>query len=206
MVKAQIGRTDTDAHRAATRRWTGRFIVAGAFVGLPMSVVSAALQADVGFDLSPGVSEAVSFALASAGGPLMSLMYLSLVIRLCERLTDPTSPLAIAIDAIARLGRIGLTGYLASTLCMSVFMAHWGLGMFGQTTWTDRAVLVVLIYAGLLAFAGVWTRVFTVGPLEAVLRSATYLRWPWSPAPAQRTDASDAASGSPSTPPSGPSA
>lgn len=129
----------------------------------------------------------------------MSLMYLSLVIRLCQRVGNASSPAAIVIDAFARLGRIGLTGYLASTLCMSVFMAHWGLGMFGQTTWAERFVLVLLIFGGLLAFAGIWTRVFAVGPLEAVLRSVTYLRWPWSAA-ASAAPAAAAAVPSPSSP------
>jgi uncharacterized protein len=105
-------------------------------------------------------------------------MYLALVVRLCQRVKGPGGPLAMGIDVFARLGRIGLTGYLASTMCMSVFMAHWGLGWFGQTTWTDRLLLVLVIYGGLLVFAGVWTRFFSVGPVESLLRAATYLRRP----------------------------
>ncbi|MFN8731234.1 MAG: DUF418 domain-containing protein [Planctomyces sp.] len=199
MVKAKIGAVDTEAQREATARWTGRFIAAGAFVGLPMSIASVSIQASAWPSVAPGIAEATSFALASAGRPLMSRLSLSLDIRLCQQVGNASSPAAIVIDAFARLGRIGLTGYLASTLCMSVFMAHWGLGMFGQTTWAERFVLVLLIFGGLLVFAGIWTRVFAVGPLEAVLRSVTYLRWPWSAA-ASTAPAAAAAVPSPSSP------
>ncbi len=143
------------------------FIAVGLLIGLPLNILHAVAAQHHG---SLGWEVLGTFGV-QAGGPLMSLMYLSLVLTWAE------SGIARSlVQVLANLGRMGLTGYLLESLFMSAIMLHWGLGWFGDTTWAQRACLVVGIYLLILIIANIWMWIFRIGPLEWLWRTATYLR------------------------------
>ncbi|MGD9689061.1 MAG: DUF418 domain-containing protein [Phycisphaerales bacterium] len=143
------------------------FIGLGLGVGLPLNVL-AAIGSQFHGESPWGLISTFGM---QVGGPLMSLMYLSLIMKWAE--SGAASALA---KTLANLGRMGLTGYLLESLLMSAVMAHWGLAKFGLTTWAERGALVIGIYLIILVIANVWMRAFAFGPLEWLWRSWTYLK------------------------------
>lgn len=144
-----------------------RLLWAGLLIGLPLNVFGVILAQSANEALVMGQSLAFQI-----GGPLMTLMYLVLVMNW----VDSERGLAIS-RAIGQLGRMALTGYLLESFLMSAVMLHWGLGRFGDTTWAERAGWVLGIYAVILLFANTWLSRFRVGPLEWVWRMGTYARF-----------------------------
>ncbi len=149
------------------QHWRKRFIVWGLVVGLPLNVL-----AGIGAIMQGGfVWNLVASVCLNIGGPLMSLMYLALILNWVD-----SGRAALLANALANLGRMALTGYLLESLLMSAVMLHWGLAKFGSTTWAERAGWVVVIYLAILLFSNLWMRRFRFGPLEWLWRSLTYWR------------------------------
>lgn len=142
------------------------FILLGLLIGLPLNV-GAALCAQS----KSMLAQAAASVFMQVGGPLMSLMYLSLVMKWVH-----SGRAAGAARALARLGQMGLSGYILESVLMSAVMAHWGLAKFGLTNWAERGWLVIAIYAVILVLANLWMSVFRIGPLEWLWRTWTYLR------------------------------
>ena len=55
-------------------------------------------------------------------------------------------------------------------------MYWWGLGLFGEVTRVGQIALVIAIYLAQIALSMLWLRFFTIGPMEWVWRTLTYLR------------------------------
>jgi uncharacterized protein len=147
--------------------WRKRLVIAGLFVGLPISILAA-----YAFGYQQFLMWAViAFVGTNIGGPLMSLGYLSAILMLVER-----NPASKAFGFLANLGRMALSGYLLQSLLMSAIMSHWGLGLFGTTTWVQRAGIITVVFLAVLIFANVWIRAFRYGPMEWLWRSACYLK------------------------------
>ena len=147
--------------------WRKRFIVLGLFVGFPISILAAyafSFQEDF-------VWTTIAFVGVNIGGPLMSLGYLSGIILLVE-----SKPANRAFGFLGNLGKMALSGYLLESLLMSAIMSHWGLGLFGTTTWAQRAGIIVVVFVTVLIFANIWMRVFRYGPMEWLWRSLCYLK------------------------------
>ena len=147
--------------------WRKRFIVMGLAVGLPLNI----LGAIGGLMLGNPLWLVTSMLAINIGGPMMSLMYLSLILNWVD-----SGRAAILANALANLGRMALTGYLLESFLMSAVMLHWGLAKFGSTTWAERAGWVIVIYLAIVLFANLWMRRFRFGPLEWLWRSLTYWR------------------------------
>jgi uncharacterized protein len=151
------------------RRLRMTFIATGLLVGLPLSLVGVFMGQN--HPQEGAGAAALANLVTYVCGPLVSLMYLSLVITWVQ------SGRALGVArTLANLGRMGLTGYLLESTLMSVIMLHWGLARFGNTTWAERGVYVVAIYLVILLIANIWMRLFRFGPLEWIWRTVTYLK------------------------------
>ncbi len=148
--------------------WRNKFIRLGLFVGLPLNVLAAIGTLFHGHFLGSLIATVG----LSVGGPMMSLMYLSLIMNWVD-----SGRAAGLVRGLANLGKMGLTGYLLESTLMSGVMTFWGLQRFGNTTWIERAGWVVAIYLVILLFANIWMARFRFGPLEWLWRSFTYLHW-----------------------------
>lgn len=145
-----------------------RVATLGLSLGVPLAGLATALSAMNGGEA--GWSLILGDTLTLLAGPVLAVSYLATVGVVVDRgwLRGITSPLTA-------MGRLALTNYLAQTLITSIIVAHWGLGFFGEFDRLQRVALVFAIYAGQLVFSMLWLKVFTIGPLEWVLRSLTYL-------------------------------
>jgi uncharacterized protein len=113
----------------------------------------------------------VSMVLMQIGGPMVSMAYLALGLRAAARFAG-----AVPVQAVARLGAMGLTGYLGVSLLMSFTMQHWGLGLFDSVPMEWWWVLVPCVWLAMIAFATLWSRRFALGPLEWAWKSFTHLQ------------------------------
>lgn len=150
--------------------WRSRFIALGVGLGLPLSVTGAVLYPGQGGSALAGAAALASMMLA---GPLMALMYFSLVAIFVDRV-----PGARIVRWLAQTGRMALTVYLMESVLMSAIMSHWGLAMFDQTTWAQRLAMCLGVYAALVIAANLWMSRFKYGPMEYLWRAGTYLRLP----------------------------
>lgn len=146
-----------------------RLVWLGLGIGLPLNIAALILAQYT--TVAPVTTLLQTIAL-QIGGPLMTLMYLVLIMNWVD-----SGQMEWFGQRIAALGRMALTGYLLESLLMSAVMLHWGLGRFGSTTWAERSLWVVGIYLLILIFANVWMSRFQYGPLEWLWRIGTYAKW-----------------------------
>jgi uncharacterized protein len=80
--------------------------------------------------------------------------------------------------ALAAVGRMAFTNYLAQTLiCTTIFYGH-GLGLFGSVQRWQQALVVLAIWSLQISWSALWLRHFPQGPLEWLWRALTYMRMP----------------------------
>jgi len=72
--------------------------------------------------------------------------------------------------ALAPMGRMALTGYLASNLIGGLIWYGAGLGLLGRIGLGGSAAIGVVIFAGLVLFSHLWLARFSVGPVEGLWR------------------------------------
>ena len=68
------------------------------------------------------------------------------------------------------MGRMALTGYLASNLIGGFIWYGWGLGLMGQINVAGMAAIGLAIFVALCVFSAVWLKLFPQGPAEALWR------------------------------------
>jgi len=99
------------------------------------------------------------------GGALVSMGWIGLAMLLCRHGWQPR-----ALEAV---GRMAFTNYLLQTvICTTIFYGH-GLGLFGSVSRSEQMAIVLAIWIAQTAGSLWWSRVFLLGPLEWLLRSAT---------------------------------
>lgn len=75
------------------------------------------------------------------------------------------------------VGRMAFSNYILQTLlCTILFYGH-GLGLFGYLERWQQALVVLSIWALILAISPVWLKRNGMGPLERVWRWGTYAQW-----------------------------
>lgn len=102
---------------------------------------------------------------AYLGLPMMAFGYVAMLALWFTRWGRPVA------SALAPMGRLALTGYLASNLIGGFVWYGWGLGQMGRWTMTQMNLLSIAIFAGLCVFSAVWLKVFPIGPVEGLWRT-----------------------------------
>lgn len=157
--------------------WPRRFMLLGLLVGVPGSLLGVYMS-EVQGPNSPiaGLSTGV----VHLFGPMVSLGYIGLAIWLAK------AKLCVwLIAAVAAAGRMALTNYICQSLLVAAYAQHWGMAAFGEVSRVGMVVIVASIYVFQLVFSVIWLRFFTMGPLEFLWRTATYLRLPKLRAPSK---------------------
>ena len=72
--------------------------------------------------------------------------------------------------ALTPMGRMALTGYLASNLIGGFVWYGWGLGLMGQINVAGMGAIAFGVFLTLCIFSAIWLKVFRQGPAEAVWR------------------------------------
>ena len=144
----------------AHRPFLTRVAWIGLLVGTPLSVLYATIR--LGLELPPpfdGLRDA-----AYVGLPVMAFGYLALFSLWFDRGAAGLQRL------LAPVGRMTLTGYLASNAIGTLIFHGYGLGKMGEIGLLACNAIAVGILLALAAFAHLWFRRFRFGPAEWVWR------------------------------------
>jgi uncharacterized protein len=78
--------------------------------------------------------------------------------------------------ALANVGRMALTSYLAASLICTTLFNGYGLGLFGQLGYRQLYAVVLGVWCAQALLSNAWLRWFRLGPAEWLWRSLTYWR------------------------------
>ena len=150
--------------------WHRRFCMIGLGIGLPLELAFASL-AYIG-----AVSERIGVVML--GGLLHEVGSYALCLGLVGGMTLLVSSGAMRwlTGAMASAGRLALSNYLLQTVASTFHMYWWGLAWFGDVTRVQQIGLVLLIYAAQLVVSVIYLRLFTIGPVEWLWRTVTYMK------------------------------
>ena len=147
------------------REWPLRFVLLALAFGVPVSAVGVVVSVSSPGGLGAGSGEAARI----LTGPILALGYLGIWILVVR-----SRLLVMTRHALACVGRMALSNYIAQSIVATFVMYHWGLGQFSTWRLPDLTALVVGIYIAQVVISGWWMRRFRLGPLEWVWRSLTY--------------------------------
>lgn len=136
-------------------------------IGLPLQAIAAGLQiGSIATGNSYSVAGAAGLALGLITAPILTAGYVGSIASLLVR-----RPTALAF--LAPAGRMSLTVYIGESALLSIVFSAYGFGYFGQ--WGALPVVAASIASWLVlsAFAWLWMRRFSKGPLEYVLAVLT---------------------------------
>lgn len=161
---------------SAGRRQLARWLPCLLAVGIPLNLCYAATLAGI----VPPEQEWLALAGFTAigiGAPMLSAVYLLALVSWSERLALPR--------VLLLAGRNSLSTYVLQGVLAGLLFGGYGLGLFGRVGLAGMIPLAAAVALIAIAIVGVIADRFGRGPLEALLRSATYAgRIPKSPAPA----------------------
>ena len=99
----------------------------------------------------------------------MALGYIGMVMIVCK-----LEILSRFRHALACVGQMALTNYLAQSIICNIIFLGFGFGMFGQMQRTEVYYVVFGIWIFQLLFSVFWLRRYHYGPAEWLWRSLTY--------------------------------
>lgn len=153
-----------DASRSARDYWL--LAVVGIGLGLPLNYLETATFIDSGYQIYWGGGFRPSY---DIGRLSLAVGYIGLIMLLCKYALLPALR-----TALAAVGRMALTNYLAqSVICNLIFMGF-GLGLFGELQRYEAYLVVLGVWIFQIIFSLLWLRVYRFGPAEWLWRSLTY--------------------------------
>ena len=149
-----------------TGEWTNADYRKTALIGFGIAVpvyaiLAALIAAD---DFSPVSLYIYSFAATVPVRPLMVAGFAALIILATRRRGR-------LVDRIAAAGRAAFTNYLGTSILMTALFYGWGLGWYGSLTRTELWLVVLPMWALMLAWSKPWLDRFAYGPFEWLWRS-----------------------------------
>lgn len=114
--------------------------------------------------------------LNAIAAPLLAAAYAATMLRLVHRYPWVTSTFAPA-------GKIAATNYIGQSVITSIIFTGYGLALIGRLPDWQVVCIAAVIYTGQLAVSRQWGRRHRYGPVEWLLRRATYGRHQSGPSP-----------------------
>lgn len=152
---------------------TSKMLKIGLGIGLPLNLIPIGLRF---FDLPPYATFAVEFCFA----PILAFGLVALCLKVLPSLPK------LMTDPFRRVGKIALTSYLTQSVLCTTLCYSWGFRLYGTLDWREQVLVCLGVWTFCLVFAAVWTRRFSIGPVEWVWRSAIERRrLPWREGPSQ---------------------
>lgn len=153
-----------DAERL--RRWTPRALLIGVVVALPVSVATVALHT------LHGEVPSYLFGLQELLNPVMTVLYMAAIVWLAH------SSRAASVRRLAPAGRMAASNYIGQSVVMAVIFTGYGFALGDRIPPFAVLTIAVVTYLAQLWVSERWLRGHTYGPVEWLLRAATYRQWP----------------------------
>ncbi len=164
LVGIAAARTDFFEPGSSGRRWLSRAEPWLLGVGIVCNLFYV-LAASAGRDPMPGPM-AIGTLMIALGGPALSAVYLSIILRLSARWKLP--------PVLVLAGRNSLSAYVLQGVLAGLLFGSYGLGLFGAFSFAALLPVSVLIALAAMLIVGQMAKYLGMGPLEFVLRRATY--------------------------------
>jgi uncharacterized protein len=143
--------------------------VAGFGMGLPLVWYGFSVQEACGWS---GIDAAFANTLWNYWGSIgVAAGWVGVVMLLCR-----IDIAAMVRAALACVGRMALSNYLAQSLLCGVIFYGWGLGYYGHFGYAGQLLIVAGIWLAQLIWSPLWLSVFRFGPMEWLWRSLSYWR------------------------------
>ncbi|PWE30762.1 hypothetical protein C4N9_03110 [Pararhodobacter marinus] len=159
------GKSDFFSPDSPGRRALRRAVPGLAVAGIPINALYAASMGG----LIPPEQELLSlagFVGIALGGPMLSAVYLHLMLGLADRLRLP--------GILQAAGRNSLSVYVLQGIVAGFVFGAYGLGLFDRIGWAGLVPVSLLVAALAILAVGLIARRSGRGPLEIVLRRVTY--------------------------------
>lgn len=153
-----------DAERL--RRWTPRALLIGGVVGLPVSIATVVLHT-----LHAEVPNYL-FGLQELLNPVLTVLYIATIVWLAH------SSRATWVRRLAPAGRMAASNYIGQSVVMAVIFTGYGFALGDRVPPFAVLAIAVVTYLVQLWVSERWLRGHSYGPVEWVLRAATYRQWP----------------------------
>jgi len=155
----------------AERSWSFylRMTSLGFGFGLPIVVYGVLYCNDSGWDVRSAFFGGSQF--NYWGSLFFAAGWIGLVMLVCKR-----PDWGRVTRRLAAVGRMALSCYLLQTIiCTFIFYGH-GFGFYGSVDRVGQALIMLAVWAAMLAFCPLWLRHFRFGPFEWLWRSLTYMK------------------------------
>lgn len=145
---------------------------------IAVAAIGAAALAAVGYQAQINLAANFDFLHMQSRGSLLNpavsilitLFYASLLI-LCVK----TGALSFITNALAPVGQMAFTNYIAQSLIMTaIFYGGRGLGLYGEVSRDGLMAIVAGVWVLQLIWSPLWLSKFKMGPLEWVWRRLSY--------------------------------
>ncbi|WP_378729511.1 DUF418 domain-containing protein [Nocardia brasiliensis] len=167
LIGMAAGKRELFNDRDTLRRWAPRVLVGGLAIGLPVSAVTFAGA------LNWFTPPSIWFGIQQLINPLMTFAYIAGIICLTQspRTAQLTSLLAPA-------GRMAASNYIAQSIVLMLIYTGYGFALADKIPPAGVFGLALLTFTAQLALSTWWLRNHRYGPIEWLLRAATYLSIP----------------------------
>jgi uncharacterized protein len=160
-------------NRIIERGLSHRTLVMLVGVALPIGLAAALLQGYLVNYVGGMGLKVVGLGISTLTGPLLTAGYVGLLLLLFG-----TRPGRSVRKALAPAGQLALSNYLGQSVLMVLLFTGFGLSLTNQVPPLGVLGIAALIFLAQLLLSYWWVRRFRYGPMEALLRSATYWRKP----------------------------
>jgi uncharacterized protein len=153
-------------------RSSGFYLVvalAGLALGIPLTMFSIHLSQRAGWPAIEGMYLYGEW--HYWGSFFQSLGYVALVMLLCK-----AGVLGFLQQALAAVGRMAFTNYIAQSVICTFIMYGYGFGQFGSFDRVQQLLVVAAVCVAQLLVSPLWLHHFRFGPLEWLWRTLTYGR------------------------------
>ncbi|WP_280234627.1 DUF418 domain-containing protein [Nocardia cyriacigeorgica] len=150
------------------RRWTPRALLIGAAIGLPISIATVVVHTLY------GKVPTYLFGAQELINPFITVFYVAALVWLARSGRVP------ALHRMQPAGRMAASNYLGQSVVMAVVFTGYGLALGDRIPPFAVLAIAVATYLAQLWVSERWLRGHPYGPVEWVLRAATYRqRPPW---------------------------
>lgn len=167
LIGMAAGKRKLFTERETMRRWAPRVFIGGLAVGLPVSAVT--------FSYEMGWLEPPSYwnGIQEVANPLMTFAYVAGVLMLIR-----SARTAQYMALLAPAGRMAASNYIMQSVVLMVLYTGYGFALADDVPPAGVIGIALVTYGAQLAFSHRWLRRHAYGPVEWVLRAATYLSVP----------------------------
>ncbi|MBC7303586.1 MAG: DUF418 domain-containing protein [Nocardia sp.] len=167
LIGMAAGKRNLFADPALLRRWSSRVLVVGIGLGLPVSAMTFA-EAMTWWH-APAVVHGLQFLV----NPAMTFAYVAAIV-----LAAQSTRLGRVTALLAPAGRMAATNYIGQSIVLMLVYTGYGFGLADDLPPLVVIAIALLTFAAQIACSAWWLQRHRYGPVEWLLRAATYLRVP----------------------------